>query len=196
MTRSLSTLALLFALPAIAAAGPVSVTGGKTDQANVVCTAALPPGEPAGASALKLPDGTAIWTQPTRPSLLQKQDETRYVTFVLPKPALNVVSCSSFTCRGNAVGGMRVQFCVASSTVGMLGGTNPSVTGVGGGAGTEGAAGVATMGSGFGNSTAGGETGAGIAGVVFVAGAAAGTSRVAGGVGAGLNTSFSSSGAR
>ncbi|HJZ55471.1 MAG TPA: DUF6807 family protein [Gemmataceae bacterium] len=85
MTRALSTLALLFALPALAAAdAKITVTGGKTDEANVVCTAPVPAGE-AAVQYLKQPNGSLVPAQSVKPSLLQPQDNTRYVVFVLAK---------------------------------------------------------------------------------------------------------------
>jgi hypothetical protein len=87
MTRSLSALSLLLALPALAAAGPfgVAVTGGKTDQTNVVCTFKVPPGDAVNVKALRVvPGGQRIAAQTLPPSALDPQDKSQYVVFVLP----------------------------------------------------------------------------------------------------------------
>src|SRR5258707_1240187 len=70
-------------------------------------------------------------------------------TSVAPKLALKEMPLLSFTGLGNAVGGMRIQFPVACSTSGIVGGTKPSsLVGVGltaaggGGAGAVGATGA------------------------------------------------------
>jgi hypothetical protein len=80
MKRLAPALALLLALPALAADPRLTVTGGKADEAGVVCTA------PAGAPGyLKLPDGSAIPTQSVKPSLLTPQGNGPSAAFVLPK---------------------------------------------------------------------------------------------------------------
>ena len=80
MNRLAPALALLLGLPALAADPQITVTGGKADEANAVCTA------PGGAAAyLKLPDGTAIPTQTVKPSLLQPPAGGPTAVFVLPK---------------------------------------------------------------------------------------------------------------
>lgn len=80
-------LCLLFLLPAAAAAEPltVTVTGGKTDQSNVVCIAKLPAGSPANPIELKTADGTVIASQRVGRSVFDPIDETEYLVFVLPK---------------------------------------------------------------------------------------------------------------
>src|SRR5581483_2372722 len=87
MTRALPALALALALPALAAADPltITVTGGKTDETNVVCTAKLPAGNPANPTCLIWLDKTAIPTQRVNPGLLDPQDGSQYLVFVLPK---------------------------------------------------------------------------------------------------------------
>lgn len=86
MKPLLSTL-LLLAFPLSVSAEPlgITVTGGKTDETNVVCTATMPPGQPTDPIALKLPDGSIILAQNVGPAVLDKQDMTRYLVFVLPK---------------------------------------------------------------------------------------------------------------
>ena len=78
--RTLSALALLL-LPSFALAGPWGlVTGGKIDEANVVCTIPLKPGDPAEkVTALQLPDKTVVLTQ------LVKREKDSVLVFVLPK---------------------------------------------------------------------------------------------------------------
>jgi hypothetical protein len=85
--KAMLSLLLLHALPlaAFAAAPVVTVTGGKTDQTNVVCSVALPTGEARDVTALKLPDGKLIPAQVVQPALLEPQDKTRDLVFVLPK---------------------------------------------------------------------------------------------------------------
>jgi hypothetical protein len=80
MKRLAPALALLLALVALPtlAADP-SVTGGKADEANIVCS--LPAGAP---GYLKLPDGRVIPTQTVKPSLLQPQGNGPSAVFVLP----------------------------------------------------------------------------------------------------------------
>jgi hypothetical protein len=85
MKRLAPALALLLGLPALAAAqATVTVTGGKADQANVVCSVPAPAGGPATAF-LKRPDGGVIPAQAVGPSLLQPRDQARHLVFVLPK---------------------------------------------------------------------------------------------------------------
>ena len=86
MTRALATLTLLFAVPALASAGPfgIAVTGGKTDQTNVVCTFKVPAGDPVNVQALRTPDGKLLDAQTLKPGVLDPQDKSQYVVFVLP----------------------------------------------------------------------------------------------------------------
>lgn len=96
MTRTLSTLVLLLGLPALATADPFGVTvpGGKTEAANVVCTVPIP----AGAEApkyLSLPGGKLVPAQVVKPALLQPQDNARYLVFVMPR----LKAGGSFTLR-------------------------------------------------------------------------------------------------
>jgi hypothetical protein len=80
-------LALLLVLPGVAPAGPltITVTGGKTDEANVVCTAKLPAGSPANPNCLIWLDKTAIPAKRVNPALLDPQDRSQYLVFVLSK---------------------------------------------------------------------------------------------------------------
>src|ERR1700722_15892823 len=86
MKTLLSTFVLLvLPIPALAEGFKIIATGGKADQSNVVCMVALPEGEAANVEALKILDGRPmIWAQTIGPGVLQKQDKTRYVIFVLP----------------------------------------------------------------------------------------------------------------
>ena len=56
MTRTLPAVALLLALAAPASAQKITVTGGRTDQTNVVVVAPLPAGTTAP-NVVTLPDG-------------------------------------------------------------------------------------------------------------------------------------------
>jgi hypothetical protein len=86
MKPLLSTL-VLFVLPLSAMAEPLGivVTGGKTDQVNVVCTVALTSGATTNVTALKLPDGGIIPAQTVGSAVLDNQDKQRRIVFVLPK---------------------------------------------------------------------------------------------------------------
>lgn len=86
MIRLAPALALMLLPSTVHAANlTFTVTGGKTDETNVVCTVALPDGYPGGVWRLKLPDGEVRPLQIVKPSLLQPQGKASYVTFVLPK---------------------------------------------------------------------------------------------------------------
>jgi len=85
MTRSLPALALLLAAALPAAAGPIAVAGGKTDQTNVVVTAPLPAGGAAAPNAVTLPDGTHVPAQVVKPALLPADAKADALVFVLPK---------------------------------------------------------------------------------------------------------------
>ena len=76
MTRTLLALALLLALAAPATAQKITVTGGKTDQANVVVVAPLPAGA-ADANSVTLPDGLH--------AAAQVATDRKTLVFVLPK---------------------------------------------------------------------------------------------------------------
>jgi hypothetical protein len=85
--RPLLATALLLACTLPSQADPVRITvaGGKTEQTHVVCSVALPAGEALNVTALKLPDGSLIRAQTVGPALLDKQDQTRDVYFVLER---------------------------------------------------------------------------------------------------------------
>src|SRR5688572_26023771 len=85
MIRTLATVTLMLGLPALAAAGPWGiVAGGKTDQANVVCTIPLQPGDPAAkVRRLQLPDGSTVHAQLVNASLHQEKGQS--LVFVLTK---------------------------------------------------------------------------------------------------------------
>ena len=86
MKLPLSLLALVvLGSSAPAAAQTITVTGGKADQVNVVCTAKLPAGNPANPTSLTLPDKTVIPAQRVNSALLDPQDGAQYIVFVLPK---------------------------------------------------------------------------------------------------------------
>lgn len=84
MIRTLPALVLIWSLPGFTLAGPpvVTVTGGKADEQDVVCTV---PTDDASIKALKLPDGTVVPAQAVKPSLLQAKEKGPFVVFVLPK---------------------------------------------------------------------------------------------------------------
>jgi hypothetical protein len=86
MTRTLSTLALLFAAPVLAdPPKTVTVTGGKTDQAGVVCAVKLPDGEQRPYHYLSTPDGKIYLAQTAKPALLDPQNKAQYAVFVVPE---------------------------------------------------------------------------------------------------------------
>jgi Methane oxygenase PmoA len=86
--KRLSALALL-ALPTLfaapAAAQKIAVTGGKTDETNVVVSARLPAGGATVANTVALPDGTHVPAQVTAGSMPGEKDVAQYLVFVLPK---------------------------------------------------------------------------------------------------------------
>src|SRR5262245_10351620 len=88
MTRALSTLALALALPALAAADPLtlSITGGKTDETNVVVRFPVPQGANEGeVNFVELSSGTPIPAQVTAPAQIDDPAVKQYLVFVLPK---------------------------------------------------------------------------------------------------------------
>jgi hypothetical protein len=108
MKPLLSLLGLGMAALATAAAEPaITVTGGKTDELNVVCTVAMPADAAAGQlSKLVLPDGTWVRAQVVGPTVLDKQDQTRYLVFVLPR----LKAGETETLKPMADGGQATQF--------------------------------------------------------------------------------------
>jgi len=89
MKRLAPGLALLLALPALAADPQLTVTGGKADEANVVCKLVLPPPadptRPESITGGRLPDGTVIPIQGGLPSVLDPRDRSQVFTFTLAK---------------------------------------------------------------------------------------------------------------
>lgn len=82
MKRCLSVLALL--VPSFALAGPVvTVTGGKTDGADVVVR--VPLAEAVAANAVELSTGGTVPAQVTGPALTDDPAVKQYLVFVLPK---------------------------------------------------------------------------------------------------------------
>src|SRR5262245_49108806 len=86
MKRSLCAL-VLFALPAYALAAPfnISVTGGKTDETNVVVRVPVPKGtDAAGLNVVEFPNA-AVPAQVVKPGLTDDPAVKQYLVFVLPK---------------------------------------------------------------------------------------------------------------
>ncbi len=85
MKPLLSAFALL-TLPGLTPAQPTAftVTGGKTDQANVVVKFPLA-GDAAGVNVVNLSDGTMVPVQVTKPGLTDDPAVKQYLVFVLPK---------------------------------------------------------------------------------------------------------------
>ena len=84
MKHVLSALVLV-ALPAMAAAQKISVTGGKTDVTNVVIRFPVPNDQDVSAfNAVELSDGTVL-AQPAKPALTDDPAAKQYFVFVLPK---------------------------------------------------------------------------------------------------------------
>jgi hypothetical protein len=86
MKRSLCAL-VLFALPAYALAAPfnVSVTGGKTDQTNVVVRVPVPKDNDAAAVNVVEFPGATVPAQVVKPGLTDDPAVKQYLVFVLPK---------------------------------------------------------------------------------------------------------------
>jgi hypothetical protein len=84
MTRTLSALALLLALPALATAQKIAVDAGKYDRTNVVVSARLPPGAATLANTVTLPNGMHVPAQTSAGSLPGEKDAAQYLVFVLP----------------------------------------------------------------------------------------------------------------
>jgi hypothetical protein len=83
--KLLSTLAIL-ALPAVAIAQPksITITGGKTHQANVVIRVPVE-GNAGAPNAVTLPDGLHAPAQLAKPGLTDDPAVKQYLVFVLPK---------------------------------------------------------------------------------------------------------------
>ncbi len=86
MKRCLSLLAL-FVLPSLALAGPfgISITGGKTDQTNVVIRFPVPKGDPIAANVVELSVGGTVPAQLTGPALTDDPTVKQYLVFIVPK---------------------------------------------------------------------------------------------------------------
>lgn len=87
MTRTLSALALLLAIPLSANAAPlnISITGGKTDQTNVVVRFPIPKDESVTANVLDLSTDTMVPVQVTAAAQTDDPAVKQYLVFVLPK---------------------------------------------------------------------------------------------------------------
>ncbi|MBA4062889.1 MAG: hypothetical protein C0501_04120 [Isosphaera sp.] len=85
MKSPLPALLLFLASAAVADAGPVAVTGGKADQANVVVRTPLPPGTPAGVNTVALSGGATVPAQVAGPAQTDDPAAKQYLVFVLPK---------------------------------------------------------------------------------------------------------------
>ena len=93
MKTLLSTLTIFAAASSVSAQVAITVTGGRTETTNVVCKIALPPAmhllrphvDVTPGVDLKFPDGGRIPAQIVGPGVLDPQDKTRYLVFVLPK---------------------------------------------------------------------------------------------------------------
>jgi hypothetical protein len=86
MNRILSALVFL-ALPSYALAGPfnIAVTGGKTDQANVVVRFPVPEGDPVAFNVVELSTGATVPAQLTGPGQTDDPAVKQFLVFVLPK---------------------------------------------------------------------------------------------------------------
>ncbi|OWK45239.1 DUF6807 family protein [Fimbriiglobus ruber] len=85
MFRSALVTLLLAAAPALAANPTITVTGGKHDEADVVCKVkySLPPDN----TSVRLADGTELPAQMVGRAVLDPAGADQYLTFVLPKLA-------------------------------------------------------------------------------------------------------------
>src|SRR5262245_19281975 len=86
MKRFLCAL-VLFALPAYTLAAPlnISVTGGKTDETNVVVRFPVPKDTDAGAFNVVEFPGATVPAQVVKPGLTDDPAVKQYLIFVLPK---------------------------------------------------------------------------------------------------------------
>jgi hypothetical protein len=101
MIRALPALLLTLALPTVAAAGPfhIAVTGGKTDQANVVVWFPVPEGDPVAFNVVELPEGGMLPAQITTAAPPGYPAAKQYLVFVLPRLKAGV----TLTLRPNTV---------------------------------------------------------------------------------------------
>lgn len=70
---------------ATAAPPPVTITGGKTDQTNVVVRVAVPAGDAGATNVVNLSTGGKAAAQVTKPALTDDATVKQYLVFVLPK---------------------------------------------------------------------------------------------------------------
>jgi len=86
MIRALSPFAFFLVLPSFAVAGPWgTVTGGKADEINAVCTVPVKVGDPAAAvTHVRLSNSLTVPVQLAKPSLLQ-DGKGSHLVFVLPR---------------------------------------------------------------------------------------------------------------
>ena len=86
MIRTLAALGLLLAVPFAATAAPgISITGGKTDQTNVVIRVPIPKDDKVTANALELSSGGMVPVQVVAAAQTDDQAVKQYLVFVLPK---------------------------------------------------------------------------------------------------------------
>ena len=87
LRRACLCVAVLLSAPALVAAGPfaISLTGGKTDQENVVVRVPVPAGDPVAFNVVELPGGGTVPAQVTAAALTDDPAVKQYLVFVLPK---------------------------------------------------------------------------------------------------------------
>ncbi len=87
MCRLSAAVCWLALLPTVALAGPfsITITGGKTDEANVVVRVPMPAGEPVAFNVVELSDGGAIPAQLTGPGFGDDPAVKQYLVFILPR---------------------------------------------------------------------------------------------------------------
>jgi hypothetical protein len=86
MKSLLAFLALIvFSAPVVAAPLAISITGGKTDETNVVIRFPMPKGEALTANVVKLSTGAMIPAQLAGPALTDDPAVKHYLIFILPK---------------------------------------------------------------------------------------------------------------
>ncbi|MCS6864846.1 MAG: DUF6807 family protein [Gemmataceae bacterium] len=90
MIRTLSIVTLLGG-PLAVQAGPfqITVTGGRSDQTNVVVKFPLPEGDPVAYNVVELPSGGTIPAQIVPPGLTDDPKVKQYMVFILPQLQAN-----------------------------------------------------------------------------------------------------------
>ncbi len=83
--KTLLSAFILLVIVAPVAAQKITITGGKTDEANVVVSVPLPAGGNAAPNAVTLPDGLHTPAQVAKPGLTDDPTVKQYLVFVLPK---------------------------------------------------------------------------------------------------------------